>query len=175
MIHYQPHPWSPWGTRQRQYRWTDEEIATLRQLSKHYSLSMVAKLMGLKKDRVRHKCNALGIKIEKSWHYHHWTEADDHVLKKMAGTYPAKTIANHFNVSLASLRVFAHKRGISLRLYGEKAPRAKHKDVDVERCRRLKDDGLNVKAIAVSTGINPYTVSGFVYYEVRLNDGFVIL
>lgn len=99
-----------------------------------------------------------------------WLAEDTRILRKMAGEYPVKAIAEVIGCKYYTVKWWAKKLGIPLRLYGEKAHNAKYSDVTIEWIRRSRDEGYSIPRIARDFNISPHYVRQIVDYRVRPKD-----
>jgi DNA-binding CsgD family transcriptional regulator len=98
-----------------------------------------------------------------------WTHEEIRLLRELAGKVPAQEIAERLGrPSRATVIAKARQLGISLRLYGERSPVAKHSDAVVEQIRDLHDEGLSKRAIARRLGLPRRSVRDYVDYRARL-------
>lgn len=107
--------------------------------------------------------------------WHHWSEDEDAILRRLAGKQSAASIAkllsNRQQFSNRTERAVwarAQRLKLSMLHYAEHNHSTKHSEETVERVRTLHDQGITPKVIAASTGIPLKTVERFVYYLGRL-------
>lgn len=77
-----------------------------------------------------------------------YSRDEDKVIFKFAGVKSAKEIGLMLGRNEQSIRERASRLEVSLKRYGDKNPKTKYSDCDVELARCLSDEGLSVKVIA---------------------------
>lgn len=100
-----------------------------------------------------------------------WTQDEDRILKKMAGNYSTKEIAEKLNRTQSSVNARAFDKKVSLRLYGEKHSRHKYSNAIVEKARNLYyEKGMKLKEIRILTNIEKNTLYKIINYTHRTHD-----
>lgn len=94
-----------------------------------------------------------------------WTDAEIAIIREMAGSVTSFQIAEQLGRTNTQVKYAAASRGISLKLYGERAPGAKYSNALVEQARDLHDAGVKPKRIAEMIGMPYWAVCDAVYYK----------
>ena len=92
-------------------RWTNEELAQLRELAKTHRDEEIAQLMGKKLSSVSRTRNRLGIKLAQSKRKT-WTEADIERLRELAQTHSDQEIAKIMGSGAQYVQVMRLRHGI---------------------------------------------------------------
>jgi hypothetical protein len=99
-----------------------------------------------------------------------WTWEDTKTLKKMAGKHHPQEIADALGRTLPAVKGKARKLSLCLIVYGEKHTSARYSNHEVERCRRLHEQGWGPSKISKTYGYGIHTVKAWIYFAVRTND-----
>lgn len=97
-----------------------------------------------------------------------WDVADDHKLRRLAGTHTALQIGAELGRSDKAVWVRARRIGVRLQKQGDHNPGVRWPDALVERARCLHDEGRGPSDIARDLRIPRNTVRSFVHYRHRL-------
>lgn len=92
----------------------------------------------------------------------------------MAGKTPRIEIAEALGKSPASVSNMAIRLGISLKIFGENNPVAKHPNSTVETVRRMRDAGCGYGYISKKTGVSEWTVKAWCDFKIRTNDPVIL-
>lgn len=103
-----------------------------------------------------------------------WTESEIYKLRRLAGTMPAKNIAEKLGRSIESIKSKAQGIGILLRQFGENHHCSKYSDEFVENARRLHDSGLSQRKVAAKIGVSYGVVREWLDYSSRSNDRVIL-
>lgn len=101
-----------------------------------------------------------------------WTPGELATLRALAGTASAEEIAAALpGRTPAGVKDAAHTRGISLRRVGERHPRARYADAEVEALRELHLDGVPPRELRRRFPHMPRaTIHNFIYYINRVTQ-----
>lgn len=100
-----------------------------------------------------------------------WTPEEDRMLKRMAGEYLTKDIANYLERTYSSVNMRAHRLGVRMQIYGEKHSHSKYSNAQVEQARELFfDKGKTIREISEITKINREYTKKLVNFVSRTHD-----
>lgn len=97
-----------------------------------------------------------------------WSHEEIKMLRELAGTMPARMIAERIGRNFAATRVKARQLRIGLTCYGEHCSWAKYSNALVEEARSLHDEGIGATEIAKRLGVPLSSIEDYIYYRRRL-------
>lgn len=122
-------------------RWTQEEIARLRELASQYPARQVAEMMGRPFPSVRAKMMREGIEAVRGQNWNEWSHDELVFLEQNHATMAPEEIAARLNRTVASIKKKCWAQGMSIL-------RKKYSDEDVRMCRELYKAGVSREDIA---------------------------